>query len=572
MLRFHSQADISSPAQLAARVDRITAELKVYKDMANYYQTQITRLTQGNASEEKSAGTAVPAVVSQATSTNSSTIASSASLPDVSSPHSDQTFSTDGTAVIVPTKEFATQLLRAYDASLRVVLRRELLVQVSMVGLEQKLATLMNPIVFRDNRAPEDVTGEIGVVTNEDTPLETLVELWEHALVFQGGTTMLGRDNHPLNQILSDNVERLMHVVIFQREAHSVERFAERLVKALAAMASYYRRYAKIGAATSVLTIARQVITSFPAMIPPTLSDSVYTLLLLNASTEAERKEWLNMLHDQINFTTTSLVAFNISFILSKLRANPVLSSEVYTEIMARIQELESLIPVLKIDFPLFIVWRRLLIACFHAEANARIGDMHLAAKSVAYVEQLFKENYTSYLSVSLLNELQNFRDHCSPCSVLINGRQQPLVQYVIERVEAIDLEMASSAPDTPSSHDAHPQHTDFLAQQMTSSYPPFAQSSIPPVSHMDQASIAPTQVPIIQSVPGLSGPNPVATPANSTLFEPVAVTQPPVDELFTQLPDEENKILDSWSTTANKLNTELFHSQNTFDHDWPPY
>jgi len=542
-----------SPTQLAASVDKMTAELKIYKEMAQFYQQQVSKLSQGNFNE-----------VFQSTSSTGahglSTPSSGSGTPRISSlAHAKRVFghsknlsgsgeanfhfqlSPDDSELVLPDnktvsiKELLVRCHRTYHESLTVISCGECIIPLPGQGLEEKFRMLCQPLVFHDKRAPEDCqeasessSCSHTVITGEDTPLDVLLDLWEHSVVFAAGASTMGThaqqqqgnspnttsqssaassppssppsmsstsslnsprngytneagvrieslksSNHmrtkptqgptsadngtssqfsnayfsaavvaPLISIMCSNAEKLMRVVVFQREAHTQEKYAERLVRALTGMSGQYRHINKVGAASSLLMIAHQIIATFPAVIPPVLSDRIYVLLLLGATTEHERREWLHMLNDQIHFTTTTLLCYNVGFIVSKLRTNPVVTPQVLEEISARLSELETLVPTLAVDVPLFQVWVKTLVSCFHAELGARCGDMERASLAMSRIEQLVRENYSSSLVVVLLSELRNFAQNCSPCSVLINGQQRVLCHYLIDKIQGIHDEM----------------------------------------------------------------------------------------------------------------------------------
>lgn len=571
-----------TPAQLSSTVDKMSSELKVYKDMADYYQNQVTQLNQGLPPS----GQPKPRALASAPS---STIPASVSLrtvvlnpPDFKAAlHSHLSnaerhgspgirFQNGGKSIvledgrILPTCEVMQRVCKAYLESLTVVSCKDAAIPLPESDMAEKFVLLCQALSFNDQRAPEDChepgpEAETNILTSEDAPLEVLIDLWEHAVVFCGGSFTLGgrMDNTtsstpgsssssstpspgapspntaqngtssstnapstsatpaaqtssrfsaggypetpktPLSvaiadsgttyqsifgtfgfgssssvaapsgaqvpstptgtsaalsssaltnamiSIFSTNCEKLMRVIIFRREAHVIERYAERLVRCLMGTSVHYRNVNKLGAASSLLMIAHQVIAMFPSVIPPVMSDRIYVLLLLGASTEHERTEWLHMLHDQIHFTTSILLSFNVGFIVSKLRTHPVMTKPVWEEISSRLTELESLLPTLKPDVPLFQVWVKILIACFHGELGARIGDMDRAALALSRIEQLVMDNYSSSLAIVLLAELRNFAANCSPCSVVLNGKEQVLCHYVIDRIQAIHDEMS---------------------------------------------------------------------------------------------------------------------------------
>lgn len=310
-----------------------------------------------------------------------------------------------------------------------------------------------------------------------------------------------------ISAVMSSNCEKLMRVVIFRREAHTQEKYAERLVRALIGMCVYYRKLHKLGAASSLLMIAHQIIATFPAVIPPVTSDRIYVLLLLGATTEHERKEWLHMLHDQIHFTASILLSYNVGFIVSKLRTNPVMTAPVLEEISLRLSELENLLPTLNTEMALFHVWVKILIACFHGELGARTGDMDRAALALSRIEELVIENYSSSIAIVLLAELRNFAQYCSPCSVVLNGKEQVLCHYVIDRVQAIHDERSSVPDPSPDSsyipsenidtsnnnikmEESSMQTSSQAAEKNFENSGTFVHASITPSNHQEQPQI----------------------------------------------------------------------------------
>lgn len=572
-----------SPAQLSSTFDKMSSELKVYKDMAEYYQNQVTKLTHAPPPSSETPNTLLtpirPKTVPASVSLNSvvlnppdfkAALYSRASTAERLGFHGIR-FQKGGREIVLEdgrtlaSCEVMNRVCKAYLESLAVVACKDCAIPLPESDMAEKFVLLCQPLSFHDQRAPEDCHEPVSnvdtnILTSEDAPLEVLLDLWEHAVVFCCGSFALGgrltespsstpsshssasspgvmspnTQNAPpsskarsasaasqapmlsdittfgslnaapdpstplsmaiadagttyqsifgafgfgtaggnapsdqslpatptgttasmqssslvdsLTSIFSANCEKLMRVIIFRREAHVQERFAERLVRCLMGTSVHYRNVNKLGAASSLLMIAHQVIALFPSVIPPVTSDRIYVLLLLGASTEHERNEWLHMLHDQIHFTTSILLSFNVGFIVSKLRTNPVVTKPVWEEIATRLSELENLLPTLKSDMPLFQVWVKILIACFHGELGARCGDMDRAALSLSRIEQLVIEHYSSSLAIVLLAELKNFAQHCSPCSVVLNGKEQVLCHYVIDRIQAIHEEMSSSA------------------------------------------------------------------------------------------------------------------------------
>lgn len=570
-----------NPNQLSSTVDKMASELKVYKDMADYYQMQATKLNQGlpplglvpTAAPAPSKPAPIPASVSLR-----SVVLNPPDFKAALHTHGDGDaklgfqgirFQNGGKELVLEdgrvlsTREVMNRICKAYLESLAVLACKDCAIPLPESEMVEKFVLLCQPLSFHDQRAPEDCTEPIAetitnILTSEDAPLEVLIDLWEHTVVFcAGAVAMGGRVNDstpstpgsssttpssaatsPLGQtgasnshsgsasgttvsssnfnnsvitpttplskaiadsgttyqsifgnfgfgpvpgakildstsglvpstpsgistslgsssvlnsfvtIFSTNCEKLMRVIIFRRESHTQERYAERLVRCLNGTSVHYRNVNKLGAASSLLMIAHQIIAMFPSVIPPVTSDRIYVLLLLGASTEHERNEWLHMLHDQIHFTTSILLSFNVGFIVSKLRTNPLITKPVWEEISTRLTELESLLPTLKPDVPLFQVWVKILIACFHGELGARCGDMDRAALALSRIEQLVMDNYSSSLAVILLAELRNFAQHCSPCSVVLNGKEQVLCHYVISRVEAIHEDMMSNHAD----------------------------------------------------------------------------------------------------------------------------
>jgi hypothetical protein len=673
-----------SPAQLAANVEKMTAELKVYKDMAAYYQSQISRLTQSVSNPTPSNSAPSPAFAGIRTVPPSTTFSYAAAKAAFHSyrvgdspggPFKPLEISADGSELIlqdnkaVSVRELLKRCHRAYLESLTVLTCGECIIPLPAATLEQKFIMLCQPLVFHDKRAPEDCTeaqqpsGSHTIVTGEDTPLEVLIDLWEHAVVFSDGVSAMGNHMHshpaspatpiqslhgshssstssptlggmvppisnqtgssvaymssgarlealssqssrgsnvannggtatvpttpsspylsaallnPLVSVMSHNAEKLMRVVVFQREAHTMERYAERLVRALTGMGGHYRRVNKLGAASSLLMIAHQIIATFPSVIPPVLSDRIYVLLLLGATTEHERKEWLHMLHDQIHFTTTTLLSFNVGFIVSKLRTNPVITPAVLEEISGRINELETLVPTLTVEVPLFQVWVKALIACFHSEVGARCGDMERASLALARAEQLLRDNYSSSLAIILLSELRNFALHCSPCSVLINGQEQVLCHYLIDKIQAIHDEHCQD--DSPTNHMTPGLKSN---QQVSISMTPPTPSPLTnhPVTPVSPPHVAPVMIiggaqqpltsPTVEPLPTTSVACTSVTcstpnkPSHNTFIPPTHITPPDthlednpalmlIDPSNVQ-PDDYN-VLATWSSASNRL------------------
>lgn len=551
MLRQNFLNVTANPVQMQATVDKMSSELKVYKEMADYYQSQMSRIAQGlppdltkKAPRGPSSGNSSTTSAASSSNLLGNLVGPAGMTFDVSkaptSPLTELPLARDGKSIL-PSKELTLRVHKAYLESVTVVTCGELVIPLSPANLEERFSNLVHPIIFEDSRAPEDASefasspsSSSYIITNDDTPLDRIIDLWEHAVVFLGGANVLGPVARPLVRIFSENSERLMRVVIFQREAQTKEHYAERLVRILTGMAVHYRQLTKMAAASSVLMIAHQIIANFPAVIPPILSDRIYVLLLLGATTEHERKEWLNMLHNQIHFTTTTLLSYNIGFMVSKIRTNPIMTKPVYDELSARLQELENLVPTLNIDVPLFLVWLKILIVCFHGELGARTGDMQRAARSLARLEQLVRENYSTSLVMVLLAELRNFRMHCPACVAVIEGKETVLADYVIERVEAIHAEMSNpdAVPLSSSSNSAPPILTSAVESATT-----FGMS------------------------PSLFGTTSSGTSTTTTVASP-----PPLDPSNGIMPEDplaeyQTAILDHWSSTSNRINAELFGS-----------
>jgi hypothetical protein len=594
----------------------MSAELKVYKDMAAYYQSQMSRLAQGLGPDPAKPA---PAVVKQeilnffhsldaskSSPSNTAQVTSSGSKGSPTSPQSPIEHllqRNPATGHIVATPELIQRCHRAYLESLSVVAHGECIVPLSASGMEKKFEMLLKPMEFRDKRAPEDadeLQAFVTIVVDSETSLDTLIELWEYADVFVGGCFAMGSAATELAEIFADNSEKLMRVIIFQREAHTQERYAERLVRALTGMAMQYRHMNKLGAASSVLMIAHQIIATFPAVIPPILSDRIYVLLLLGASTEHERREWLHMLHDQIHFTTTTLLSFNVGFIVSKLRTHPIITPTVLAEISSRLQELEQLVQTVPPDVTLFQVWLKILISCFHGELGARCGDIKRATSALGRIEQLVRDNYSRALAIILLIELRNFALHCSPCSVLIGGKEQVLCRYVIERVEMIHNEM--SVVDAPNNHWTPTLAAgDHVSIAMTPDTPAQNEGKAPTiVNEGSSSSTSPNTTPTASVGPSPSHPRSplsrrVHTPSIPTQSHNIAKPESDLSsyripspssqmhvESVESLPyvaedgistsaEANREILTSWSMSGNRLGTELFGSGGWFPNEEDP-
>lgn len=714
-----------SPAQLSSTFDKMSSELKVYKDMAEYYQNQVTKLTHGPPPSSDAANALLaptrPKIVPASVSLQSvvlnppdfkAALHSRASSAERLGYHGIR-FQKGGREIVLEdgrtlaSCEVMNRVCKAYLESLAVVACKDCAIPLPETDMAEKFVLLCQPLSFHDQRAPEDCHEPISsvdtnILTSEDAPLEVLLDLWEHAVVFCCGSFALGGrltesasstpSSHssasspgatspnaqnaapssstrsasaasqapmlsditafstlnssadpstplsmaiadsgttyqsifgafgfgtaggtaPSNQalpatptgtiasmqssslvdsltsIFSANCEKLMRVIIFRREAHVQEKFAERLVRCLMGTSVHYRNVNKLGAASSLLMIAHQVIAMFPSVIPPVTSDRIYVLLLLGASTEHERNEWLHMLHDQIHFTTSILLSFNVGFIVSKLRTNPVLTKPVWEEIATRLTELENLLPTLKSDMPLFQVWVKILIACFHGEIGARCGDMDRAALSLSRVEQLVIEHYSSSLAIVLLAELRNFAQHCSPCSVVLNGKEQVLCHYVIDRIQAIHDEMSASAEaDDLSCGGSKMDETPTAAHNTGSSAPPLGGKPTVSASQFDYTnSRAPEGSATVAATSSSSSPSedtfrattPSGRPLNFVPNNAPAVPSRPVPHVHissqqqkaAEIPESDESTMEAFRSTADQARSDSAMDQSDSDQVQP--